>query len=147
MSSCPQCWSAQELPCRPSTVLSPFPPFGPLSPFVSRVIVFDAALHVLQLIQDSKHVDELAQSEEISLRHKVLPPLSVAQALHLTAEPLDGLALQGRGTGSGTTMETPPPTTSSLKKSIFGLGMEAPLCCSHAMKHCYKSLLTNTLSA
>lgn len=111
------------------------------------MIVFDATLHVLQLIQDSEHVDELAQSEEIGLRHKVLPPLSVAQALHLAAEPLDGLAL--RGTGSGTTTATPPPTTSSLKKSIFGWGwrLQVPLCCSHAGKCCYKSLLINMLSA
>lgn len=71
------------------------------------MIIFDAALHVLQLIQDGEHVDELAQSEEIGLRHEVLPPLSVAQALHLAAEPLDGLALRGRATGSCTPLGTP----------------------------------------
>lgn len=70
------------------------------SPFVSRVVIFDTALHVLQLIQDSKHVDELAQGEEIGLRDKVLPPLCMAQALHLAAEPLDSLALEGSGVGS-----------------------------------------------
>lgn len=86
------------------------------------MIIFDAALHVLELIQDSKHVDEFAQSEEIGLRHKVLPPLSVAQALHLAAEPLDGLALQGRGTGSCTTMGTPPPPPAPLKKAFLGWG-------------------------
>lgn len=64
------------------------------------MVIFDTALHVLQLIQDSKHVNELPQREEIGLGDKVLPPLSVAQALHLTAEPLDSLALEGNRTGS-----------------------------------------------
>lgn len=64
------------------------------------MVIFDAALHVLQLIQDGKHVNELAQREEIGLRDKVLPPLSMAQALHLAAEPLDSFALEGSGTGS-----------------------------------------------
>lgn len=64
------------------------------------MVIFDTALHVLQLIQDSKHVDELAQGEEIGLRDKVLSSLSMAQALHLAAEPLDSLALEGSGTGS-----------------------------------------------
>lgn len=89
------------------------------------MVIFDTALHVLQLIQDGKHVNELAQREEIGLGDKVLPPLSVAQALHLAAEPLDGLALEGSGTGSpqqqlvcshhateGTLLHT--PTTSFL---------------------------------
>lgn len=64
------------------------------------MVIFDTALHVLQLIQDSKHVDELAQGEEIGLRDKVLSSLSMAQALHLAAEPLNSLALEGSGTGS-----------------------------------------------
>lgn len=58
------------------------------------MIILDTALHILQLIQDSKHIDELAQGQEVGLRDKVLPPLGMAQPLHLTAEPLDGLALQ-----------------------------------------------------
>lgn len=89
------------------------------------MVIFDTALHVLQLIQDSKHVNELAQREEIGLRDKVLPPLSMAQALHLAAEPLDSLALEDNGTGLSqqwlmhghcTTTGTPfhPPTTSFL---------------------------------
>lgn len=119
MSSCPHCWSDQVLPCSPGTALSPFLLLRPLSPFVSRMIILDAALHVLQLIQDSKHVDELAQSEEISLRHEVLPPLSVAQALHLAAEPLDGLALQGRAQGQA---HHGNPPTRSFKKAFLGWG-------------------------
>lgn len=63
------------------------------------MVIFDTALHVLQLIQDSKHVNELAQREEIGLGDEVLPPLSVAQALNLTAEPLNSLALENSGTG------------------------------------------------
>lgn len=62
------------------------------------MVVLDAALHVLQLVQDGEHVDELAQRQEVGLGDEVLPPLGMAQPLHLAAEPLDGLALQaGRG--------------------------------------------------
>ena len=102
------------------------------------MVIFDTALHVLQLIQDGEHVNELAQCEEIGLGDKVLPPLSVAQALHLAAEPLDSLALEGSRTGSsqqwlmhghrtttGTTLHPPPPPP-SFNKSIFLLGMEVP---------------------
>jgi len=62
-------------------------------PFVGRVVVLDAALHVLQLVQHREHVDELAQREQVGLGHKVLPPLGVTQALHLAAEALDGFPL------------------------------------------------------
>lgn len=61
------------------------------------MVVLDAALHILQLVQDSEHVDELAQGQEVGLGDKVLPPLGVAQPLHLAAEPLDGFALQAEG--------------------------------------------------
>lgn len=63
------------------------------------MVVLDAALHILQLVQDCEHVDELAQGQEVGLRDEVLPTLSMAQPLHLTAEPLDGLALQAEGGG------------------------------------------------
>lgn len=86
--------------CQTRHRLSPALPASCPSPFVGWMVIFDTALHVLQLIQDSKHVDELAQGEEVGLRDKVLPALRVAQALHLTAEPLDSLALEGGGTGS-----------------------------------------------
>lgn len=59
------------------------------------MVVLNAALHVLQFIQHGKHVDELAQREQVRLRHKVLPPLSVTQAFHLTAKALYGFPLQG----------------------------------------------------
>lgn len=58
------------------------------------MVVLDAALHVLQLVQHRKHVDELAQGEQVGLGHKVLPPLGVAQALDLAAEALYGFSLQ-----------------------------------------------------
>lgn len=61
------------------------------------MVVLDAALHILQLIQDGEHVDEFAQGQEVGLGDKVLPPLGMAKALHLTAEPLDGLTLQAEG--------------------------------------------------
>ena len=57
------------------------------------MIILDATLHVLQFIQHRKHVDELAQSEQVSLGHKVLPSLSVAQTLHFTTETLYGFPL------------------------------------------------------
>lgn len=61
------------------------------------MVVLDAALHILQLVQDGEHVDELAQGQEVGLGDEVLPALGVAQPLDLTAEPLDGLALQAEG--------------------------------------------------
>lgn len=60
------------------------------------MVVLDAALHVLQLVQHRKHVDELAQSKQVGFGHKVLPSLSVAQALDLAAEAFDGFSLQKR---------------------------------------------------
>lgn len=75
------------------------PPYSvclPSVPFIGRVVVLDAALHVLEFVKHSKHVDELAQGEEVGFRDKVFPPLSVAQTLHLPAETLDSLTLQGR---------------------------------------------------
>lgn len=68
------------------------------SPLVGRVVILHAALHVLQLIQHSKHVDELAQGDQVGLRNKVLPSLRVAQAPHLPTETLDGIPLR-RGSG------------------------------------------------
>lgn len=58
------------------------------------MVVLDTALHVFELIQDGKHVDELAQGQQVGLGDKVLPALRVAQSLHLTAETLDGFALE-----------------------------------------------------
>jgi hypothetical protein len=68
------------------------------------VVVLDTALHVLEFVEHSKHVDELAQGEEVGFRDKVFPPLSVAETLHLPTETLDGLTLQGR-TGEKETTE------------------------------------------
>lgn len=53
------------------------------------MVVLDAALHVLQLVQHGKHVDELSQGEQVSLGYKVLPALGVTQATHLTTETID----------------------------------------------------------
>jgi len=57
-------------------------------PLVGRVVVLDAALHVLELIQDGEHVDELAQRQQVRLGHKVLPALGVAQTPYLPTEPV-----------------------------------------------------------
>ena len=61
------------------------------------MVVLDAALHILQLVQDGEHVDELAQGQEVSFGDKVLPPFRVTQPLHLTTESLDGLTLREQG--------------------------------------------------
>lgn len=61
------------------------------------MVVLDAALHILQLVQDGEHVDELAQGQEVGFGDKVLPAFRMTQPLHLTTEPLDGLALQEQG--------------------------------------------------
>lgn len=63
-------------------------------PFVCRVIVLNAALHVLQFVQHCKHVNEFAQSEQVGLGHKVLPSLGMTQTLHFTTETLYGFPLQ-----------------------------------------------------
>lgn len=62
-------------------------------PFVGGVIILNATLHVLQLVQHCKHVDKFAQSEQVGLRHKVLPSLSVTQTLHFTTETFYGFPL------------------------------------------------------
>lgn len=59
------------------------------APFVGRVVVLDAALHVLQLVQHGKHVDELSQGEQVRLGYEVLPALGVTQTAHLAAEAID----------------------------------------------------------
>lgn len=63
------------------------------APLVGRVVVLDAALHVLQLVQHGKHVDELSQGEQVGLGYKVLPALGVTQATHLTTKTIDGSTL------------------------------------------------------
>lgn len=63
-------------------------------PFVGRVIVLNATLHVLQFVQHCKHVNKFAQREQVGLRHKVLPSLSVTQTLYFTTETFYGFPLQ-----------------------------------------------------
>lgn len=63
-------------------------------PFVRRVVVFDAAFHVLQLVQHGKHVDKLPEGQQVRLGDKVLPALGVTQTADLAAETIDGCALR-----------------------------------------------------
>lgn len=63
-------------------------------PFVGGVVVLHAALHVLQFVQHSEHVDELSQGHQVSLGHKVLPALGVAQATDLPTEAVYRCALE-----------------------------------------------------
>lgn len=63
-------------------------------PFVCRMVVFNAALHVLQLVQHGKHVDKLPEGQQVRLGNKVLPALGVTQTADLAAETIDGCALR-----------------------------------------------------
>ena len=56
-----------------------------------------SSLPVWRVSCEDKHVDELAQGQEVGLGDEVLPPLGMAQSLHLTAEPLDSFALWAEG--------------------------------------------------
>lgn len=98
------------------------------------MVVLDTALHILQLIQDREHVDELAQGQKVGLGDKVLPPLSMAEPLHLTAEPLDGLALQAEGrqvrTGSPGAGSPCSPGRAGSRPPPLGLWSE----CGHLEK-------------
>lgn len=85
---------------------------GSFIPFVSRVVILDTALHVLELVQNSEHVDEFAQGEQVSLGHKVFPALSVTQALYLTAKALNCLTLD-QGNISVTILTHKKPHTPS----------------------------------
>lgn len=60
------------------------------------MVILDTALHVLEFVQNSEHVDEFAQGKQVSLGHKVFPALSVAQTLHLTTKTLNCLTLEQR---------------------------------------------------
>jgi hypothetical protein len=44
---------------------------------VRGVVILHGALHVLELVQDGEHVDELAKGEQVRLRDKVLAFLLV----------------------------------------------------------------------
>lgn len=65
-------------------------------PFVGRVVVLDAAFHVLQLIQHSEHVDELSEGKQVRLRDKVLPALSVTETTDFPTETVNSCALGER---------------------------------------------------
>lgn len=73
---------------------------GPVAPchlpLVGWMVVLHTALHIFQLIQYRKHVDEFAQRDQICFRHKVLPPLCVAQASHLPTKSFNCISLMGK---------------------------------------------------
>lgn len=70
-----------------------------LIPFVGGVVVLDAALHVLELVQHGEHVDELPEGEQVGLGDKVFPALGVTQATDFSAETVDRCALEDRRRG------------------------------------------------
>lgn len=62
-------------------------------PAVSRVIILDAGFHVLELINDSEHVEHFAECEQVALADKLAPPLRLTQPPHLLAKAADRLLL------------------------------------------------------
>lgn len=84
------------------------------------MVILHTALHVLQLVQHSKHVDELAQGDQVGFGHEVLPSLRMAQAPHLPTKTLNGISLY-RGSRDkytafrdGPTPDSAPSTESRL---------------------------------
>ena len=57
------------------------------------MIVFHARLHVLELVQDRKHVDEFSESEQVGLAHKFFLFLWVTKTPHFGAERIYCFAL------------------------------------------------------
>ena len=81
------------------------------SPLVGRVVVLHTALHVLQLVQHSEHVDELAQGDQVGFGHEVLPSLCVAEAPHLPTKTLNGVSLCRQSRANTLPSGTGPPQT------------------------------------
>ncbi len=61
---------------------------------VRGVVVLHGALHVLELVQDSEHVDELAEGEQVRFGDKVLAFLLVGEAFHFAAEAFHSFPLK-----------------------------------------------------
>lgn len=104
-------------PACQSTLCKDLGEWSQSSPLVCRVVVLHAALHVLQFIQHSKHVNELAQCDQVGFRHEVLPSLRMAQAPHLPTESLNGISLSRGVEGVKAVISdglTPCPATSML---------------------------------
>ena len=62
-------------------------------PFVCWEVIADTWLDIFQLIQLSKHIDELAKSEKIGFWHQVIAFFFVAQAFHFPTENVYGPSL------------------------------------------------------
>lgn len=69
------------------------------TPAVRGIVILHTRLHVLELVQNSEHVEEFAQSQQIGLGYKVLPLLSMAQTFDFATETLDGFPLQNKEEG------------------------------------------------
>lgn len=100
---------------------------------VGRVVVLDTALHILQLVQDCKHVDELAQGQEVISESKVLPPSGMAllcRSPHCrTARWLLRCGQRGGGSGLGSLVGrlAEPPCWELVKAFPWGLYSEPGL--------------------
>jgi hypothetical protein len=55
-------------------------------PPISGVVVFDARFHVLQLVEDGKHVYEFPKRQQIRLGDEILPFLLMTQASNFSTE-------------------------------------------------------------
>lgn len=65
-------------------------------PFVGRVVVLDAAFHVLQLVQHRKHVDEFPEGQQVRLGDEVFSALGVTQTTDFSTETVDCCTLEER---------------------------------------------------
>lgn len=83
---------------------SAFTRHSSLLPPVCRIVISDGGFHVLQLIQNSKHIYKLSKSKKISLRHKVSLTSFMTQPLYFTVKQLNGFLLRtkrGKMSSSG----------------------------------------------
>lgn len=63
-------------------------------PAVSGVIILNTGFHVFELVNDSEHVEHLAEREQVALADEFAPPLRLAQPPHLFAKAANRFLLQ-----------------------------------------------------
>lgn len=83
------------------------------------MVILDTALHVLEFIQNGKHVDEFAQGKQVRLGYKVFPALSVTQTLYLTTKTLNRLTLKQRSINVTFLDQMKSPQSASQGASTF----------------------------
>lgn len=64
-------------------------------PLESCEVIVERGLHVLQGVENSKHVNELGQPHQVRVRHKVFPSVLVGQLLYFNAKDSNSFLLEG----------------------------------------------------